>query len=384
MTRRSALALVLAPAGAMLLLAGCEAKVKPGQASGDIAVTATDDSCQLTANSANTGNVVFKVTNKGTKVTEFYVYGVGDRVIGEVENIGPGVTRTLIAPLSEPGSYQTSCRPGMIGSGIRKPFTVSGPSVAQADPKGLLANAASEYKRYVVSQIDALKQAAAEFAEKVKAGDIAGAKAAYPVARLYYERIEPIAESFQDPNDNLDQKIDMRIDDAKAGVPFTGFHRLEQDLWEGAKPDTNQIADQLVADVDELDAKVKDPGFTFIGLDIAHGAQQLLDEVAATKITGEEDRYSHTDLWDFQANIEGSQHAIAALRQVIDERKPDLGPQIDAAFAKVQKELDALRQGDGFVFYTDQTVPPPKRKAFSDSIDALSKQVSQVEAVVAG
>ncbi|MGL6236748.1 MAG: iron uptake system protein EfeO [Segniliparus sp.] len=364
------------------LVSGCEAKVKPGQAVGDIDVTATDEACLLSQTKAGTGNVVFRVANKGSKVTEFYVYATGDRVVGEVENIGPGVTRTLIVPLDEPGSYQTSCRPGMIGQGVRGAFAVTGASVARQDPKGLLAKAAAEYKQYVLAQLDAFEQATTELAAKVKAGDVAGAKAQYPVARVYYERIEPVAETFQDPQHNLDLAIDMRIDDAAGGVPFVGYHRLEQDLWEGLKPDSGQIADQLVASVGELVAKIEEPGFEFAPLDIAHGAQGLLDEIAATKVSGEEDRYSHTDLWDFQANIEGSQHAIAALRPVLDERKPDLGPQIDAAFAVVQKELDALRSGDGFVLYNEQSVPPQKRKAFSDSIDALSAKVSQVQGIV--
>ena len=116
---------------------------------------------------------------------------------------------------------------------------MTGQSVAQADPKGLLAAAAEEYKQYVVSQVDALKQASQDFTDKIKAGDVEGAKTAYPVARIYYERIELIAESFQDPQNNLDQKID----DAQGGVPFTGFHRLEQGLWGELKPDTNAIAD---------------------------------------------------------------------------------------------------------------------------------------------
>lgn len=364
------------------VLAGCEAKVKPGQAAGDIQVTATDQACQLGQTKAGTGNVVFHVTNKGSKVTEFYVYATGDRVVGEVENIGPGVTRTLIVPLDEPGAYQTSCRPGMIGRGIRGDFTVTGAAVARQDPKGLLARATAEYKQYVLAQLDALEQATAEFAAKVKAGDVAGAKAQYPIARVYYERIEPVAETFQDPRHNLDLNIDMRIDDAAADVPFVGYHRLERDLWEGLEPDSGQIADQLVASVGELAAKIKDPEFDFAPLDVAHGAQGLLDEIAATKVSGEEDRYSHTDLWDFQSNVEGSQHAIAVLRPVLDERKPDLGPQIDAAFAVVQKELDELRSGDGFVLYNEQSVPPQKRKALSNSIDALSAKVSQVQGIV--
>jgi iron uptake system component EfeO len=65
------------------------------------------------------------VSNGGTKVTEFYVYAEdGKRIVGEVENIGPGITRELVLKVT-PGNYITACKPGMAGDGIRAPFSVS-------------------------------------------------------------------------------------------------------------------------------------------------------------------------------------------------------------------------------------------------------------------
>ena len=56
------------------------------------------------------------------------------------------------------------------------------------------------------SQTDALLDQDQEFVDAVKAGDVAKAKALFPVARTYWERIEPVAEIFGD----LDPKIDGR------------------------------------------------------------------------------------------------------------------------------------------------------------------------------
>src|SRR5262249_17845132 len=151
-----------------------------------------------------------------------------------------------------------------------------------------------------------------QFTEAVKAGDVEKAKSLYPVARIYWERIEPVAESFGD----IDPKIDNREDGLEAGQKFTGFHRLEKDLWtQGLQPDSGGIADQLLADVQDLQNRAKTVELTPVQL--ANGAKELLDEVATGKITGEEDRYSHTDLWDFRSNVDGSQAAIASLRPVI-------------------------------------------------------------------
>ncbi|MBX7450828.1 EfeM/EfeO family lipoprotein [Mycolicibacterium sp. 3033] len=375
---------VLSTAVAALALSGCQAKEEPANAAegtdapAQITVDASDGSCELSGTEGTTGANTFVVTNNGNKVTEFYVYGEGERVMGEVENISPGLQRKLIVQLSQPGTYQTACKPGMIGDGIRADYTVTGDAV-EIDTEGKFKEAADSYKRYVNSQTDALIPAVASFVAAIKAGDIEAAKAQYPVARTYYERIEPVAESF--PND-LDPRIDLREADLEPGQNWTGFHRLEKDLWvSGLQPDTNAIADQLVADVRELDAGVKAPDYTIDSTQIAGGAQGLLDEIAKSKISGEEDIFSHTDLWDFNANLQGSQTAVASVRPILDERNPDLGKRVDQRFAEAEKMLEQYRKGDGFVSY--DTVTEPQRQELSRAIDALSKEVSQVQGVIA-
>jgi len=366
-------------------LAGCTAKEsasseKPDSPSAPAPVTvkASDSACELSATSGTSGANAFQITNNGTKVTEFYVYGEGDRVMGEVENISPGLSRKLIVQLAEPGTYQTACKPGMVGDGIRGEFKVTGAAV-EVDTEGKFKEASDSYKRYVNSQTDALIPATQLLVDAVKRGDIAAAKAQFPVARTYYERIEPVAESF--PND-LDPRLDQREADLEPGQKWTGFHRLEKDLWvHGPQSDTNAIADQLMADVNELDAGVKAPTWKIDSTQIAGGAQGLLDEIAKTKITGEEDTFSHTDLWDFSANVQGSQTAVASVRPILDERDAELGKRVDQRFADVEALLQKYRSGDGFVLY--DTVTEPQRQELSRAIDALSKEVSQVQGAIA-
>ena len=322
---------VAAAALAGLALTSCQAKEPEKTDAGNsanpslpaqITVDASDAACQLSGTEGGAGANTFVITNNGTKVTEFYVYGEGERVMGEVENISPGLQRKLIVQLGEPGTYQTACKPGMIGDGIRGDFNVTGDTV-KIDEAGKFKEASESYKRYVNSQTDALIAATQIFVDAVKKGDINAAKAQFPIARTYYERIEPVAESF--PND-LDPRIDLREADLEPGQKWTGFHRLEKDLWvTGLQPDTNAMADQLMADVKELDTGVKAPTWTIDSTQIAGGAQGLLDEIASSKITGEEDIFSHTDLWDFKANVDGSQTAVASVRPILDERNADLG-----------------------------------------------------------
>jgi len=378
---------VAAAALAGLALTSCQAKEPEKTDAGNsanpsapaqITVDASDAACQLSGTEGGTGANTFVITNNGTKVTEFYVYGEGERVMGEVENISPGLQRKLIVQLGEPGTYQTACKPGMIGDGIRGDFKVTGDTV-KIDEAGKFKEASESYKRYVNSQTDALIAATQIFVDAVKKGDINAAKAQFPIARTYYERIEPVAESF--PND-LDPRIDLREADLEPGQKWTGFHRLEKDLWvTGLQPDTNAMADQLMADVKELDTGVKAPTWTIDSTQIAGGAQGLLDEIASSKITGEEDIFSHTDLWEFKANVDGSQTAVASVRPILDERNADLGKRVDGRFADVEALLEKYRQGDGFVSY--DKVTEPQRQELSRAIDALSKEVSQVQGVIA-
>jgi len=367
-----------------LALTSCQAKEEakpadPGKsAPSEITVTASDSTCELSGTEASTGPSIFVITNNGDKVTEFYVYGEGERVMGEVENISPGLQRKLIVQLAEPGTYQTACKPGMVGDGIRGDFKVTGDAV-KVDTEGKFKEASDSYKRYVNSQTDALIAATAVFVDAVKKGDVNAAKAQYPIARTYYERIEPVAESF--PND-LDPRIDLREADLEPGQKWTGFHRLEKDLWvTGLQPDSNAMADQLMADVKELDNGVKAPEYKIDSTQIAGGAQGLLDEVSSSKITGEEDIFSHTDLWDFKANVEGSQTAVASVRPILDERNAELGKKVDQRFAEVEALLEKYREGDGFISY--DKVTEPQRQELSRAIDALSKEVSQVQGVIA-
>ncbi|GAA2539350.1 iron uptake system protein EfeO [Pseudonocardia hydrocarbonoxydans] len=341
---------------------------------GPISVTASDDACELGATEAAAGTISFDITNTGSTVTEFYLYATGGRIMGEVENIGPGLSRQLIVEVPDGGVYETACKPGMVGDGIRGAFTVTGSAQRSVDTDTRLAEATAGYARYVASQVEALVPRTQEFTDAVKAGDVAGAQALYPVARTYWERIEPVAESFGD----LDPRIDGR-DDGEPGVEFTGFHRLERDLWQdGLQPDSAAVADRLMADITELAGRV--PTVELTPLSLANGAKELLDEVATGKITGEENRYSHTDLWDFRANVDGSRGAVAALRPVIDERDPELGALLDERFAAVDALLEDYRDGDGFVLYTALT--PDDVRAMSDAVDALGEPVSQVAGVV--
>jgi len=296
--------------------------------------------------------------------------------MGEAVDIGPGLSRELAVEVPDGGTYTTACKPGIVGDDIRAPFAVTGAVARPTGTNARLAEAAVGYRRYVASQLDALRSRTEEFAGAVRTGDVDRAKALYPVTRTYWERVEPVAEAFPD----LDRRIDGREDDERdPGVAWTGFHRLEKDLWvDGLRPDSGTTADQLVTDVTEVRARVA--ALRLEPPELGRSARELLDEVNTRKIRGEENRYSHTDLWDVTANVEGARAAVAALRPVIDQKDPAMGPLLDRRFDGLEALLESYRSGDGYPSYT--SLGQSDIKMMTDAFDALAEEVSHVAAVV--
>lgn len=371
----------------LLPLAVTAAACTDSSASADatrVEVTSTDDECRLGATSVPSGPVVFDVHNTGGKVTEFYLLAAdGLRIVGEVENVGPGITRSLVVRVG-PGSYVAACKPGMVGDGIRTPLAVtdSGADVAgDADREALLTTATDRYEAYVRDQTAQLVTQTERFAALVTAADDAAARALYPVARTHWERIEPVAESFGD----LDPRLDLREADLETGQAWTGWHRLEKELWPPAvgytpltAAERAALATQLVDDTLELARRV-----TELALDpaqLGNGAKELLDEVATGKVTGEEEFWSHTDLWDVQANVDGARIAFEALEPVLRRTDAALADRLTARFAALQALLDTHRRGDGFVGYDELTAAQVTELA--STVDALGEPLAGLTAAV--
>jgi iron uptake system component EfeO len=370
-----------------LLLAGCTRNAPADVTSPrSLTVTATDSACTVSAATAPAGTLTFAVTNKGGSVTEFYVLGSdGLRIVAEVENIGPGITRDLVISAA-PGSYFTACKPGMTGNGIRAAFTVAdsgqsvGPNGADAD---LVAAANAQYASYVRDQVDQLVKATKTFTDAYVAGRDDEARSLYAAAHVHWERIEPVAESFGD----LDAKMDTREADLSEGQAWTGWHRLEKDLWpqraQGYTPLTSAerttLAEDLVGNTAVLYDRTR--SMTFTADTIANGAKSLLDEVATTKVTGEEEYWSRTDLYDFQANVDGARVAWQGLQPLLQRKDAALDTEISTRFAELQKLLDTHTVGtDGFVTY--DKLSSADAKALSDAVNALSEPLSKMAAAV--
>jgi iron uptake system component EfeO len=364
---------ILLCAGAALLLAlvatACGSSEDPPPGAKALSFELTDEGCLPHSVSAPAGPISFEAENTGTtKVTEIEVME-GDTILGEKENLSEGLSGSFSLTL-DAGRYTIYC-PG--GDVERGPLTVTGELKAKGSAEA--DKAVADYREYLEENAGELVAKTKPFVAAVEAGDVARAKALYAPARIPYERIEPVAESFGD----LDPEIDARENDVPASE-FGGFHRIEKALWEeGTAQGMAPVAKQLQVDVEELAEEVETVDLQAV--QIANGANELLGEVSASKITGEEERYSHTDLVDFEANVEGAEAAFEAVKPLLDEGDPELSGELEADFKMVFAALDPYRQGNGFVSYTELTKADTRKLA--QSIDTLAEKLSQVPAAIA-
>ena len=251
-------------------------------------------------------------------------------------------------------------------------FALPGIAVAAAEAPLDLVQPIADYKVFVAGHTEKLVADTTKFVAAIKAGDIAKAKDLYAPTRMNYETIEPVAELFND----IDGSVDSRADDheKKEEDPgFTGFHRLEYGLWvKNSTAGLSDTADKLLADVKELNARIAK--LTFPPEKVVGGAAALIEEVAQTKITGEEDRYSHTDLWDFQANVDGSQKIFVLLKPTLAKSDPAFVKKVADNFQVVDSTLGKYKTTHGYELY--DKLSEPDRVTLAAKVNALSEDLA--------
>jgi iron uptake system component EfeO len=367
---------------------------KVGQAGGTNAVKVTmannggKEGCALDTTSVPAGPVTFTVANSSAPgITEMELLR-DQRIIGEKENLAPGLDPVSFTVTLDGGSYQLYC-PG--ASTEYQSLTVTGraPSTPTGTVASILDQGTKDYAAYIVNQIGQLNDGVKALDAAVQSGNVDAAKAAYAKARLFWERSESTVEGFVLPGfaagDNagsLDYLIDMRAStpvDAKVG--WKGFHAIERDLWQGnaITPATLAVSTELVSNVGKLKNIVA--SLQYKPEDLANGASDLIEEVQNTKITGEEEAFSHIDLVDFSGNVEGAQQAYASLRPGLQKIDDNLVKQIDQQFQAVLSVLDGYRDPSALGGY--RTYTPALRASDAPKLTAVIQPLHQSLSTVA-
>ncbi|GAA4656444.1 iron uptake system protein EfeO [Arthrobacter cryoconiti] len=338
------------------------------------------DQCVPSFTSAAAGPVTFTITNKDASGISEVELLSEKRILGERENVIPGLKPVTFTLTLAGGSYQIYCP----GAGTETvPFTVTGGSstAAAGGTADLLKEGTDGYAKYVSGQVESLVTAVAALKVAVDSGDVEASQKAYAAARPFFERIEPVAESFPD----LDPALDLRVADVEPGTPWTGFHPLEKDLFTAKTitADTKALAAGIVTNIAKL--KTLTDGLNYQPEELANGASGLLEEVQSAKITGEEEAYSKLDLVDFVANIEGSQQAFEYLKPALTKIDPDLTTQISAQFDTVNTAMESYKDANalgGYKSYTDELKQSDAAK-LTGLIQALQAPLAKIAEKVA-
>ena len=268
--------------------------------------------------------------------------------------------RVRSAPISQERmhamSLRTRLKMGVLLAALAAPFAAH---ASAADAPLDLVQPIADYKVFVSQKTDKLVADTTKFVAAIKAGDLQKARDLYAPTRMSYEAVEPVAELFND----LDGSIDSRADDheKKEEDPgFTGFHRLEYGLWmKNSTQGLSETADKLLADVKELHGRIAK--LTFPPEKVVSGAGALMDEMAKTKISGEEDRYSHTDLWDFKANFDGSQKIFLLVSPLVAKKDPEFAKKVTENFKVVDRRSPSTRRSTAMSFTTSSASRTARR-----------------------
>jgi iron uptake system component EfeO len=372
--------------GAVVVAAGCSSSASKSKTTADagktttVAINLTPQGCTPRPAKVATGAVRFNVTNKDAdSVSEAELRTSSlNKILGEQENLTPGLSGGFELTLA-PGTYKINC-PG--ASQQHWTFTVTGKSTGaswQSSPQ--LASAVKGYTAYIDQQTTDLVSASQTFCQAVDAGNLNQAKILYPRARVYYERIEPVAEIWG----TLDTEIDGRWENpVTVASQFIGFHRLEQLMWsDNTLKGAPALCSGLVKHEQQLLTLVKSAQYN--PLELASGATDLVNEAATSKISGEEERYSNTDLPVFKANVDGAMEVVTLLTPYLQKKDPSLLAQIrqrDAAVLTALSKYQASPGYDdtGYVEYS--TVLDTQRRQLSSSVNALAETLSKVSTQV--
>lgn len=256
-----------------------------------------------------------------------------------------------------------------------QPTTAAAPA-APAIAANNLSTETQAYQKWVEAQIDQMLTDTEQFVAALNAGNVAQAKKLYPLVRMYFERSEPIAESFGD----LDPRIDNREADLEKGEQWTGFHAIEKILWtQNTTKGTEKLSQQLLNDIKELRAKI--PTAEVTGELMVQGSVDLLNEVSTSKITGEEEIFSKTDLYDFKANIEGAEKIFEIFTPKLQQKNPALVADLTAKF-KAVNDLLAKHQVGAHDYKPYTQLSKQDTKELAEAVNKLGEPLAQMGIVL--
>lgn len=338
-------------------------------ADGEIKVDILANRCAPNALEVPAGPARFRIVNRSDRAVEWEILE-GVLVVEERENIAPGLSQVINATLA-PGDYAITC--GLLSNprGTLKVLPTAASEAASKTGPTLtqFIGPLSEYRVYLNQQGRLLLQGITALQQALAAGDLSQARAAYAAARLPYQRLAATAQRFAELDNRLNARADY-YEQREQDPAFGGFHRLEQGLFvanstAGLEPIAARLQQDAAALRDALLGQSLPPE------QLSGNAARLLHNLATTRISGEEERYSQLVLPGFAANLDGTRKIIDLLRPLLSKGHQDLQQQLDS---QVQAFATAL--GDQQRPYA--SLSTEERDRIAAAAQALADTLDQV------
>ncbi|PYY68530.1 multidrug DMT transporter permease [Pseudomonas jessenii] len=368
--------IVMIAAGCLFYYASKMAAAKRQANHDEVVVTIHPHSCEPNALTVPAGRASFRIVNRSDRAVEWEILD-GVLVIEERENIAPGLSQVINANLL-PGDYSITC--GLLSNPrgtLHVTPTAASEAAASARPSMVaFVGPLSEFRVYLSSQGSALIKAVTALQQAIESGDLSQAQALYVPARAAYQRVAPAAQRLAE----LDNAINARADyfeQREQDPSFTGFHRIEYAVFQqrslvGLAP----IAQRLLTDVTTLKQQLLAqslPPEQLVSI-MVRNLNGIADVRASS---GEEERYSHSDLNGFAANLDAARKAVDLLRPLLSKSAAGLLPKIDSALNAFDAELNGFKVDDGYASY--DSVSAEQRKRIADKAKALAAALDGID-----
>lgn len=367
--------LLMIAAGGLFWYASNMAAAKRQHNHDEIVVNIHPHSCEPNTLTVPAGRASFRIVNRSERAVEWEILD-GVLVVEERENIAPGLSQVINANL-QPGDYAITC--GLLSNPrgtLHVTPTAASDAAAKAKPSMVaFVGPLSEFRVYLAVQGSALIKATTALNQAIASGDLAQAQALYLPARAAYQRLAPAAQRLAE----LDNQINARADyfeKREQDPAFVGFHRLEYALFQQRNLDkVAPIAQRLLADVTTLKQQLLAqslPPEQLVSI-VVRNLNSLADVRAGS---GEEERYSHSDLNGFAANAQTARKVVDLLRPMLSKSAADVLANVDQAMSDFESQLNAFKSADGYVSYDAVTAAQrqqitAKAKALAAAMDAI-------------
>ncbi|WP_419710375.1 iron uptake system protein EfeO [Pseudomonas sp. NFX224] len=368
--------IVMIAAGGLFYYASKIAAAKRQANHDEVLVTIHPHSCEPNALTVPAGRASFRIVNRSDRAVEWEILD-GVLVIEERENIAPGLSQVINANLM-PGDYTITC--GLLSNPrgtLHVTPTAASDAAAKAKPSMVaFVGPLSEFRVYLSSQSTTLIKAVTALDQAIAAGDLSQAQALYLPARAAYQRLAPAAQRLAE----LDNAINARADyfeKREQDPDFSGFHRLEYALFQQRNVDgLAPVAQRLLADVTALKQQLLAqtlPPEQLVSI-VVRNLNTLADVRAAS---GEEERYSHSDLNGFAGNLDAARKVVELLRPLLAKSATELLSKIDSALNAFDTELNGFKVNDGYASY--DSVGAEQRKQIADKAKTLADALDGID-----